>query len=63
VLAIIAHLGADARIGHIIEFAGLAVRSMSMAARMTLYVEGREHTFDVHPLRKQCLLDGLDVFR
>jgi 3-isopropylmalate/(R)-2-methylmalate dehydratase small subunit len=23
-------------------------------------VEGKEHAFDIHPLRKQCLLDGLD---
>jgi 3-isopropylmalate/(R)-2-methylmalate dehydratase small subunit len=23
-------------------------------------VEGKEHAFEIHPLRKQCLLDGLD---
>jgi 3-isopropylmalate/(R)-2-methylmalate dehydratase large subunit len=36
VLNIITHIGAEAGIGHIIEFAGSAIRSMSMAARMTL---------------------------
>jgi 3-isopropylmalate/(R)-2-methylmalate dehydratase large subunit len=36
VLKVITHIGAEAGIGHIIEFAGSAVRSMSMAARMTL---------------------------
>lgn len=36
VLNVITHIGAEAGIGHIIEFAGSAVRSMSMAGRMTL---------------------------
>ena len=36
VLSVITHIGADAGIGHVIEFAGSAVRAMSMAGRMTL---------------------------
>lgn len=36
VLSVIVHIGADAGIGHVIEFAGSAVRAMSMAGRMTL---------------------------
>jgi 3-isopropylmalate/(R)-2-methylmalate dehydratase large subunit len=36
VLTVIAHIGAEAGIGHIIEFAGSAVRAMSMEGRMTL---------------------------
>jgi 3-isopropylmalate/(R)-2-methylmalate dehydratase large subunit len=36
VLTLITHIGAEAGIGHIIEFAGSAVRTMSMEGRMTL---------------------------
>ena len=36
VLTLITHIGAEAGIGHIIEFAGSAVRAMSMEGRMTL---------------------------
>ena len=36
VLHIISHIGADAGIGHVIEFSGSVVRAMSMAGRMTL---------------------------
>jgi len=35
-LAIIARMGSEAGIGHIIEYAGSAIRSMSMEGRMTL---------------------------
>jgi 3-isopropylmalate/(R)-2-methylmalate dehydratase large subunit len=35
-LAVIAAIGAEAGIGHVIEYAGSAVRAMSMEARMTL---------------------------
>jgi 3-isopropylmalate/(R)-2-methylmalate dehydratase large subunit len=36
ILAIIAHIGADGARGHAIEYAGSAVRALSMAGRMTM---------------------------
>jgi len=36
ILAIIAHIGADGATGHVIEYAGSAIRGLSMEARLTL---------------------------
>jgi 3-isopropylmalate/(R)-2-methylmalate dehydratase small subunit len=33
---------------------------VDLARQIVRDAEGAEHPFDVHPLRKQCLLDGLD---
>ncbi|HTH99016.1 MAG TPA: 3-isopropylmalate dehydratase small subunit [Stellaceae bacterium] len=34
--------------------------TVDLARQVVRDVEGKEHHFDLHPLRKRCLLDGLD---
>ena len=34
--------------------------TVDLPRQVVVDVAGREHAFDIHPLRKQCLLDGLD---
>lgn len=34
--------------------------TVDLARQTVRDVEGREHAFGIHPLRRQCLLDGLD---
>jgi 3-isopropylmalate/(R)-2-methylmalate dehydratase small subunit len=34
--------------------------TVDLERQVTIDVEGRQHAFSIHPLRRRCLLDGLD---
>jgi 3-isopropylmalate/(R)-2-methylmalate dehydratase small subunit len=34
--------------------------TVDLERQVAIDVEGREHTFEIHPLRRRCLLNGLD---